>query len=497
MLKINNIPYLLIKFFILLLISFSHQQLNAYELPDIGSQTQHVLSYKDEKLIGESIYQDIQKQLPVNNNPYIDNYIQKLGTKLLNSSTNHFKHFDFFVINSPEINAFALPGGYIGVNRGLITTAENEDEIAAVLAHEISHVNQRHIARSIEKQQQLRLPMLAAIVAGALVSAYNPAAGQSIIAGSMAAGNQSLINYTRDNEEEADRVGMQVLASSGYSPYSMSKFFSKMQQNLYADQDDIPEYLKTHPVTRSRIADANNRADKMIQSLKLKANSSSQKPAFDFMLVKNMLLIDESSDLQKIIRNSQNAVNETDKIQNDLTPFSAGYALLKKQETEAASKIFQKLYSMYPKNNLIAGLYAETLKQNYQAASNILTKQIAITDDQVPLLLQYARLSIVNNQNQNAVKILKQYTLSHTQYPPALNLLLAESYNNLNQKWQANMAYADYSIQRGDLEAAIMQLKATTKFDKLSAYQQKIVTYRLRDLEVKQKEREERLKAWS
>ena len=142
-------------------------------------------------------------------------------------------------------------------------------------------------------------------------------------------------------------------------------------------------------------------------------------------------------------------------------------------------------------------MYAETLKQNYQAASNILTKQIANTDDQIPLLLQYARLSIVNNQNQNAVKILKQFTLTHTQYPPTMNLLLAESYNNLNQKWQANMAYADYSIQRGDLDAAVMQLKATTKFDKLSPYQQKIVTYRLKDLEVKQKEREERLKAWS
>ena len=116
-----------------------------------------------------------------------------------------------------------MPGGYVAVNRGLITTADSESEIAAVLAHEITHVNQRHIARSFEKQQQLQLPMLAGIIAGALVTAYNPAAGQSIIAGSMAASGQSMINYTRSNEEEADRIGMSVLAMPPHlaGPYTL------------------------------------------------------------------------------------------------------------------------------------------------------------------------------------------------------------------------------------------------------------------------------------
>ncbi|MBP9721967.1 MAG: M48 family metallopeptidase [Gammaproteobacteria bacterium] len=480
----------------------------AYNLPDIGSSSNSSLSYKDERMLGEYIYSNIQSDLALVSSPIIEDYIQILGNKLLNNSNKHYESFNFFIVDSSDINAFALPGGFIGVNRGLITAAENESELAAVLAHEITHVNQRHIARSFEKQQQLQLPMIAGILAGALLSAYSPQAGQSIIAGSMAAGNQSLINYTRSNEEEADRIGMSVLTKSGYSPYSMGKFFNKLQRNAYSDKETYPEYLRTHPVTDNRITDANSRADEILinkanknnNSLNIQSTNKDQKLLadlnsnnFNFALIKSLFLYSKNNNTKNLKYYSE---AEQDIFQNDIEQFGNAYYLLKNNKFQEAGKIFKNLNAKYPKNSIIASLYAESYSKQPSIALNIIATQLKQNPTNIPLNLQYARIALNNNKPNAAITTLKKVIKYHNNYPLEVNLLLANSYNKLNQKWQASLAYSDYSVQKGDLSSAIMQLKSTSKYNKLNEYQTKITNYRIKSLEAQFKDRKEQLQGW-
>ena len=494
--KNHKTKLLLIAIFLLIALVASAAMFNvqAYNLPEMGSSTEMAISQQDEKLLGEYIYQDLATQIPIVQNAFLGDYIQSLGDKLLKNSQTSYDKFHFFLINSPEINAFALPGGYIGINKGLITAAESESEVAAVIAHEISHVTQRHIARSFEKQSQMQLPMMAGIVAGALLAAYNPELGQSVIMGSMAAGNQSLINYTRSNEAEADRIGIMTLANSGYSPYSMAQMFGKLERYAYADKEFYPEYLRTHPVNGNRIADARSRADKI---------TSKTDPVTifnDFELVKNILLTDSSLNLAKIIDNNQAIIaaqkdSKTNTDQENLYKFNYGYALIKNHDYKKSHIIFAELHTAYPTNNIIVSLLAESLKNNAEAAK-VLDLQLARDKNNIPLSIQYSKNIMSLKQPQKAIEVLKNITKKHNIYTPEVDLLLAENYNQIGQKWHASMCYADYSIKKGDLQAALMQLKASQKYDNLNDYQQKMITYRIKDLEQKYQNRKAKLKQW-
>lgn len=489
----NKIKYIIASIILLIALfaSAAITKLRAYNLPDIGSPVELMLSYHDEKLLGEYIYKDLVKQIPVIQNPFLEDYIQTLGNKLLAHSNSRYEKFTFFIIDSPIINAFAMPGGYIGVNKGLITAADSEDEIASVLAHEISHVTQRHIARSFEKQQQVQIPMIAGILTGALLAAVNPELGQTIIAGSMAAGNQSLINYTRSNEAEADRIGMQLLAKSDYPPQSMADFFSKLQKLSYADSDFYPEYLRTHPINENRIADARNRADMMTLNKKKSTN-------FDFDLVKSILKINHDPNYLKIIDNNITASKKSHlkTQQRDLYKFNAAYAMIKNHDYKKATKLLTEIKQDYPDNNIIVSLLAVTYETDANKALSIIEKQLEYHENNIPLSIQYAETAMLLNKHDEAINTLKKITKAHTDYNPKIDLLLAKNYDKTGKKWHANLAYAEYSIKNGDLQAALMQLKASKKYDKLTAYQSKILNFKINDLEEKYKTRKEKLKEW-
>lgn len=492
--KTNKLKVFLIGHLLIIVLAASATVVNsyAYNLPEMGSSTELTLSQQDEKLLGEYIYQDINKQLPLVRNPFLDSYIQQLGDRLLSNSNTQYKDFKFFIIDSPIINAFALPGGYIAVNKGLITTADSEDEVAAVLAHEIAHVTQRHIARSIENQKQVQLPMIAGVVAGALLAAYSPELGQSIIAGSMAASTQSIINYTRSNEAEADRVGIYTLANSGYKPTSMAGFFNKLQQHSYADNDMYPEYLRTHPVNKSRITDARNRAEK------IKFNKNTKQNNLNFYLVKSILQINNSKNLVQYVENNllQTKSANISAEQRNIYKFNAAYALLQQDKFNQANNIFAELNKAYPKNNIIASLLAESYKNDNAKALTVLTKQLEISPYDIALSIQYAKTAWHNNKFNLAIDKLKQISKNVENYNSEIDLLLAQSYNKVNNKWHASLAYAEYSTKKGDLSAALMQLKATEKFDDLTGYQQKVVKHKIRVLEDKYNTRKAKLKEW-
>ncbi len=498
------IKFILITIFLLvaLIASANFVKLKAYNLPDMGSSTDITLTPQNEKLLGEEIFNDVKNQIPIVDDPYLQNYIQNLGTKLLQNTSSNYKSFHFFIVDSPLINAFALPGGFIGINKGLITTADSENELAGVLAHEIAHVTQRHIARSIEKSKQIQMPMIAGIIAGALLSAYNPELGQSILVGSMAAGNQSMINYTREHEAEADRIGMSTLVKSSYPASSMIDFFSKLQTHSHADSNLYPEYLRTHPLTENRIADARNRIQQIKTNHSHKQNISDKDKTInnnqlsEFNIVKNILIVNSSDNFIKTanhnIESSKN--NNLEKNKVDQYKFNSAYALLKQHKFQEANEVLQKLNQDYPNNIHISSLLASSYEKNTRMAMSVLEQQLKQNPDNIPLNLQYSKIAISTDYIKSAIRNLKKLASLHKDSYPEINLLLADAYNKTGSKWHASLAYADYSVKKGDYKSAITQLKATSKFDKLSSYEKKITDYRIKNLEAQYNYRKERIK---
>jgi predicted Zn-dependent protease len=235
------------------------------KLPDMGSPADAVLSKSEENRFGRAIMAQIRLSGQVVEDPLINEYINEIGHRIAAQANDGDHSFEFFVVEDERVNAFALPGGYIGVHSGLIEATRNEDELAGVLAHEIAHVTQRHIARSIHASQRQSLLstalMLGAMVAGvAGGSADVVQAGMAVAQGTAA---QSQINFTRSNEYEADRIGINALADAGYDPHGMASFFEVMSRLQPASPElRAPEFLRTHPVTTARIAEARNRAQK-------------------------------------------------------------------------------------------------------------------------------------------------------------------------------------------------------------------------------------------
>ena len=235
---------------------------DAFALPDIGSPSDTVMTGGAEQRLGKAFMRSVREALPVLDDPVLTDYVETLGRSLLAADGSAGGGFTFFVIDEPVINAFAGPGGYIGIYSGLVLAAETESELAAVMAHEIAHVTQRHLMRSIADQSKTALPATALLIAAAILGAQvSGDAAAAAIAGVQAATLQRQINFTRENEKEADRLGIVTLAGAGFDPYAMAGFFERLSKSSRVSESTAPELLRTHPVNTSRIADALGRAD--------------------------------------------------------------------------------------------------------------------------------------------------------------------------------------------------------------------------------------------
>ena len=260
-------------------------------LPDIGSSAGELIDPSVEAQYGAYTLYELRRLGLVLDDPLVDDWLHEMGYRLAASSETPRQPFTFFMMRDRQINAFATLGGYIGVNAGLVVTAETEAEVAGVLAHEIAHVSQRHVLRSVERAQKDQIPILLAMI-GAI--AASQAAGSSsadssdsssnataaAITGAMALMAQRQIDYTRANESEADRVGIQTLARSGYEPNGMADFFERMQKANRGNSGgyQVPEYLRSHPVTSTRISETRQRAQKLVAE-RPAAAAAAQTPA--------------------------------------------------------------------------------------------------------------------------------------------------------------------------------------------------------------------------
>jgi len=229
------------------------------DLPDLGTAAVNTFSLEKEMVYGDAYMRVIRSSAPMLNDPVLSQYLTELGNKLVAHATGVKTPFYFFLLQNDEINAFAFFGGHVAVHTGLFLNADNESELASVLGHEITHVTQRHLARSLEAQQKTGPATVAGLLGAILLTIAVPQAGMAALATTQALATQSKINYTRLHEKEADRIGMQILVDAGFDPNAAAEFFGKLATR-YRFTTTPPQMLLTHPLPESRISEARDRA---------------------------------------------------------------------------------------------------------------------------------------------------------------------------------------------------------------------------------------------
>ncbi len=262
-------------------------------LPNLGSSAAGLISPQEEQAYGESMLRELRSMNEVLDDPQVDAYMQALGYRLVAASADPKQPYTFTVLRDSEINAFAAPGGYIFVYSGLITTTHSEDELAAVLAHELAHISQHHLERAFEDAKK-KAPLYALATLGALIVAggSSQSAGPGILASGMGLMEQEQIDFTRKDETEADRVGIGTLAKAGYDPEAMADFFSRMEHTLRPGggeggdySGDAPPFLQDHPVTSERIAEAKARAHVIEEQMRNTPQLASNTPPDNLSLL--------------------------------------------------------------------------------------------------------------------------------------------------------------------------------------------------------------------
>ncbi|NID06923.1 M48 family metallopeptidase [Luteibacter jiangsuensis] len=237
---------------------------DAVRLPDLGSSANALISPREADQYGAMMLRQMHALDMTVDDALLDQYINDLGYRLVAASDRPKDHFSFFIVRDDQINAFAAPGGYIGVNSGLIDITSSESELAGVIAHEIGHITQNHLYRAFEDSKK-NAPLMALVLLGAIAAGAGGGAGDAapaVLMGGQGLLLQRQINFTRKDEVEADRVGIQTLANAGFDPNAMAGFFGRMQDTLRVGEGEeaLPALLQTHPVTLARISDAKARA---------------------------------------------------------------------------------------------------------------------------------------------------------------------------------------------------------------------------------------------
>lgn len=233
-------------------------------LPDLGDSASSDLSPLAEQRIGAQIMREIRWKDPAYlQDAEVEDYLNILGDRLVAAGPGAGLPFEFFGVNDPSLNAFAMPGGKIGVHTGLILAAQGESELAGVMSHEIAHVTQRHIARMVGKQGQFGVLMLASLLVAILAAKSSSQVSQAAIMTGQAAGLSSQLAYSRDFENEADRLGVQNLAAADFDVRGMPSFFERLQKNSRLYENNAPAYLRTHPLTGERITEMESRVASM------------------------------------------------------------------------------------------------------------------------------------------------------------------------------------------------------------------------------------------
>jgi beta-barrel assembly-enhancing protease len=447
----------------------------AQSLPELGDRGAAALSPALERRIGEQAMRDIRQRDPhFMDDPEVTEYINALGRRLVAAAPDARLDFQFFMMQDNTINAFAMPGGFVGVHTGLLLAAQTESELAGVLAHEIAHVTQRHMARMLAQQQQLSIPTIAALVVAVLASRGNSDVGQGIIAAAGAGTIQAQLDYTREYEREADRMGFQILQDANFDVNGMASFFERLQKATRIYENNAPAYMRTHPLTTERIADMQNRAYRAVYK---------QSPdSLEFHLVRAKLRAEQESPRDAKAHFSE-MVRERRYASEAAARYGLALALSRGRDYGAAEAEVQRLRKLVGTHPMVELLAARirSAKGDQAGARDILKAALRHDPNYHPLSYALVQSLQALGEHGRALELLDEL-VRDTPRDPRLYALQAQSHAALGQRLLQHQAQAEAYYLQGTLSAAIEQLQLAQKSSDADFYQLSSVDARLREL---------------
>jgi predicted Zn-dependent protease len=409
-------------------------------LPSLGDPTLGSISAREEAQMGLAYYRYLKASLPIVEDIQLNYYLESLAQKLVTQSDEAGRKFTFFIVQSPVINAFALPAGYIGVHSGLFLDADNESQLASVLAHEISHVTQRHLARMIDESGNSMMINIATLLAAILVGSQDSEMGQAVLMGGIAGAQQSQINFTRTNEYEADRIGIGLLIEAGINPDGMVEFFEHLLDKSSGLQI---EYIRTHPLDINRVTEAKNRIKE--------EHSTLPKNSEDFLFAKARLavLVNDNNSLRKLIEaNKQH--------EGVIADYLRAIALTKIDRPDEAIVILEKLSAQHKHPWIkLALANAYIANNNMDKALRQLEQLNNLYPGYLPVVVAYAKALNTAGQPDKSIELL----LRQLQYDQkaVIYQTLAKAYHLNGQTSAALEATGNQYALQGYNELALQQ----------------------------------------
>lgn len=444
--------------------SFSQNSVAMDSLPEMGTSAGATLSIGQELQMGDFYVRQMRAATPLINDPLLEQYINNLGQRLVSKAYSVKTPFHFYLVNNSELNAFAFFGGNVVLHSGLFAATDNESQLASVMAHEISHVTQRHLARAMEDQKKNAPLTWVGALGSVLLATASPQAGMAALSSTIAGTQQGIVSFTQANEQEADRIGIQVLERAGFDPQAMPLFLEKLADQSRSTSTP-PEMLLTHPLPANRLADVRNRANQMA--------STPCQPSLEFMLAKVRVLAmyngkDTSTASEYIQKLSGGSKRE-------IMAAKYGKAIMDYQDKKyvSASNTIQQLLTSSPGNAWFLDLSTDIdiAQQNSSQAVARLESNNASSSDNPTLQLNLANAEIEASQNTKAQKILQDYTYAHPNDPNGWEMLEKVSAKE-GERDNELAARAENKALRGEFDQAIELLSGASALEKSGSLEQ-------------------------
>lgn len=475
----NKSIVFLLSFFVPFVLAQSQIGQDKNALPEIGVVASDAISIDKEKEIGEILMKQLRSQAPVVSDPLMEEYINDIGNRLVVNADNVKFPFKFFLINNPEINAFAFFGGHIGIHTGLIYQAENESELASVLAHEISHVTQRHIARRIAAQQKASPLQMASFIGAILLAMADPEAGIAALSTSQAASAQFGINYTRSNEMEADRVGFGMLDKSGFNVSGASTFFGKLVEKSRGQSKQLA-FLRTHPLPESRVADARSRQGFYRQK--------SLPVSLPFHLIKARVQARYMFNPDYNVADFSDKIGKTTGTKNKAMRYGLALSYLANEQPQQAEKALEPLLKEDPENLFYVDLATDVfiaMNRHDQAIANLESISKKIPRNRV-ISLNLANAAIEKGDFDKAIEVLNDYLLINPDHSLSLQLLI-EAHGQSQSFLEMHQTKAEYFVLLAAYPNAIDELHTAYNFAEGNNIERQRIRARIEQLREKQK----------
>jgi len=446
------------------------------DLPDMGSPAETILSKQDEAQLGAMVYKEMRDENAVIDDPEVAEYLQSLGTRLAAQSADGARGFHYNAVKDDAINAFAVPGGYIFINSGLILASNTESELAGVMGHETAHVTQHHIARFLRKQSQQSLINAAAMLGAILLAAMSHGSGSGAEGGIAAAQGmavQQQINFTRDNEEEADRVGIGYMAGAGFDPKGMGDFFETLSRRYSLGTSWIPPMLLDHPVTTDRIAEARARAAQM--------PPSHYKDSLSYQMIKERVRVLMSKGDVDIEKQYEGRLAQGERTLG--VRYGQALALIADHRPIEAAKILYDLTQEHPDLTLLYSALgeAESKAGHQNDALSTFKRSMALFPRNVPLTVRYAQALMAAGNPTEAHRVLLDL-FNNVEPTPEQIRLTALAADAANDKGDAYYYMAQYQIANGELMLAVQQYQLALQSANLSTVQRQRIRAALDEL---------------